>query len=149
MNDPAQMNDQTQRIIRIMQDKNMNPTRFAEEIGIQRAAMSHIKLGRNNPSADVLTKIIERFEDINPGWLLTGKGSMKLVPDHSDGLFDYNQPEDATRYAANKTRENDNSVIEKEVVVYKDRPEKKATKIVVFFSDHTYDTFIPEDSERR
>jgi transcriptional regulator with XRE-family HTH domain len=142
MNDQAQQNDQTQRIIRIMQDKNMNPTRFAEEIGIQRAAMSHIKLGRNNPSADVLTKIIERFDDINPRWLLTGKGSMKLVSDHPDGLIDFHQPD------------KDRKVIEKEVIVYKDRIEKKdrleknVTKIVVFFSDRTYDTFIPENSER-
>ena len=79
------MNDHTQRIIRIMQDKKMNPTQFSEAIGIQRAAMSHITLGRNNPSADVITKIINRFEDINPGWLLTGKGTMKISSENQDG----------------------------------------------------------------
>lgn len=186
-NDRTKQYDQAQRIIRIMQDKNMNPTRFAEEIGIQRAAMSHIKLGRNYPSADVLTKIVERFDDINPGWLLTGKEPMKLVSKHPDGVIDFNQAEktdnqpretvnlpqksvnpsretvnqtqktvkpsretvNLPRETVNQTQETvnqadeDRRVIEKEVIVYKDRQQKAINKIVVFFSDHTYDTFIP------
>ena len=88
------MNDHTQRIIQIMQDKKMSATQFSNAIGIQRAKMSHITLGRNNPTADVITKIIERFEDINPGWLLTGKGAMKSVP---------KQPENITEYGAMKS----------------------------------------------
>ena len=66
-----------------MKAENMNATQFAEAIGVQRAAMSHIMQGRNKPSADVLVKISERFETINPGWLLSGKGSMRLPPDNT------------------------------------------------------------------
>ena len=77
------LSDSTQRIISIMKAENMNATQFAEAIGIQRAAMSHIMQRRNKPSADVLTKISERFDSINPGWLLTGKGSMRIMPDNA------------------------------------------------------------------
>ena len=78
------LSESTQRIISIMNEENMNATQFAEAIGIQRAAMSHIMQGRNKPSADVLIKISERFETINPGWLLSGKGSMRIMPDNAE-----------------------------------------------------------------
>ena len=58
------------RIMLIMNQKQLLPSQFAEIIGIQRAAMSHITSGRNNPSLDVLKKILERFPHISPDWLL-------------------------------------------------------------------------------
>ena len=64
----------------------MNIAQFAKTLGIHQAALAHITSGRLKPSVDVLTKIVNRFEDINPGWLLTGKGSMKITP-HVEGEF--------------------------------------------------------------
>ena len=97
-------NDRMQRIISIMNAENMNATQFAEAIGIQRAAMSHILSGRNNPSAEVLAKIAERFETINPGWLLSGKGNMRTIHSNTgmNNIFD-NQV----------VKENMDSIIEK------------------------------------
>ena len=192
------MNDQTQRIVRIMQDKKMSPTQFSDTIGIKRAAMSHITSGRNNPSADVLTRISERFVEINPGWLLTGKGTMKLEPekpekpDQSNGIIDDMQPDlfnnrisakievsdavlnDTTHntsknlklsssdevlrkdnYATSDNRygetvnqtENVSKPIDKEIIIYKERPVKTIDKIVIFFSDQTYETFITEKTD--
>ncbi|MDR2913567.1 MAG: helix-turn-helix domain-containing protein [Tannerella sp.] len=210
-------NDRTLRIINIMQDKNMNATQFSEAIGIQRAAMSHIMLGRNNPSADVITRIIERFDDIDPGWLLTGKGQMKITPNpvnnsnisgnnpetdtNSDtkenaggensrklnpvmsagrepGLFDRpvssgpqsNQnsvtgpvikshtetsaeenihteshiPAENRKGAEVNQTDNNIKVTEKEVIIYKERPNRTIDKLLIFYSDNTYETFIPE-----
>ena len=54
------------RIMLIMNQKQLLPSQFAEIIGIQRAAMSHITSGRNNPSLDVLKKILEQFPHISP-----------------------------------------------------------------------------------
>ena len=85
------MNDHTVRIIQIMQEKKMNATQFSNAIGIQRTKLSHITSGRNNPSANVLTKIIERFADINPSWLLNGKGIMKIEMETPDSLVDEHQ----------------------------------------------------------
>ena len=176
------MNDHSQRIIQIMQDKKMSATQFSEAIGIQRAAMSHITLGRNNPSADVITKIIERFEDVNPGWLLTGKGTMKILPTQPNDItsepqtFQRNQTDDepvritsgthkeadlfeSQRIYKNlshvggaaelipsdsETSGNNAKIIEKEVVIYKERPIKTIEKLVIFFSDKTFETFLPE-----
>ena len=49
------------RILAVMEHEGLTPSKFAEAIGIQRSAMSHIISGRNNPSLDVLIKILERF----------------------------------------------------------------------------------------
>ena len=156
------MNDHSQRIIQIMRDKKMSATQFSEAIGIQRAAMSHITLGRNNPSADVITKIIERFEDINPGWLLTGKGMMKNTTDEVNDLFSLKSQVNTSKEdvvmrtstkridenrlveAAKQVKEN-TEIIEKEVILYKEKPVKKIEKLVIFFSDKTFETFVQEE----
>jgi DNA-binding XRE family transcriptional regulator len=172
------VNDRTSRIMRIMEEEKMNATQFAETIGIQRAAMSHILNGRNNPSVDVISKIIDRFDTINPGWLLNGKGPMHVAAqsinssenygNRHDGneidftteatLFDemYRAPKTGSESSADRVssesrmrttretiksmqKETDNT--EKEVFVYKDRQTKMVDKILIFYSDHTYETF--------
>ena len=173
------MNDHTQRINEIMQKKMMNATQFSEAIGIRRAAMSHITMGRNNPSADVLTKILERFTDINPGWLMTGIGKMqKSTEMYSEVLFNESHfqknlhdtekinekifqtnTSDGNRENENKhsiekhTIETENlsdeskKIIEKEVIIYKERPSKTIDKLLIFYSDRTFETFVPEKNE--
>ena len=65
-----------ERIIQLMEHEHLKQAQFAEAIGIQRAAMSHIISGRNNASLDVLTKILTRYPEVSPDWLLFGQGAM-------------------------------------------------------------------------
>ena len=196
------ISEQAQRIIRIMEDENMNATQFAEAIGIQRAAMSHITNGRNNPSADIITKVVKRFNTVNPGWLLTGDGSMRINDNGSvtgvntqqnlnygynnkdrdesisknmsynsgkepDLFNQHNLSSGITTSPKNKSSEENNrteilftdeindrgavkspenvdKIIEKEVVIYKERPVKTIDKLLIFYSDNTFESFIPE-----
>ena len=69
-----------ERITQIMEREGLTPSKFAEAIGIQRSAMSHILNGRNNVSLDVLIKILGRFTYVDSDWLLFGKGEM--IRDH-------------------------------------------------------------------
>ena len=62
------------RITQIMEREGLTSSKFAEAIGIQRSAMSHILNGRNNVSLDVLIKILDRFTYVDSDWLLFGKG---------------------------------------------------------------------------
>ena len=68
--------DEKERIEKIMQQEEMNSAVFAAEIGIQGSTLSHILNGRNNPSLDVLKKILNRFRTISSDWLILGVGSM-------------------------------------------------------------------------
>lgn len=65
-----------ERIKRIMQDKGMNQTRFAEATGINPASLSGIMNRPDDRKAtlDMVTKILSRFEDVNSDWLLLGTG---------------------------------------------------------------------------
>ncbi len=65
-----------EKIESIMKLEGLNSAQFAAEIGIQGSTLSHIINGRNNPSLDVLIKILNRFRTINSDWLILGVGSM-------------------------------------------------------------------------
>lgn len=73
------MEDITERIVEIQEEYNLTPSLFADEIGVQRSSISHILSGRNKPSLDFIQKILLRFPEIDPGWLLSGKGQMKQL----------------------------------------------------------------------
>lgn len=159
------------RIIQIMNAEGLTPSRFAEEIGIQRAAMSHITSGRNNPSLDVVTRILERFPSINPNWLLFGTGNMKenQIKDNSTiSSISGSQPlantpdlfanpsnirpqiEKKTEYrtdSSDKRTLQPLKTTEKETIIIKESPIRKIEKIMIFYSDNTYEIFNPEKKE--
>lgn len=70
------------RIELILQTQNLTVSQFADRIGVQRSALSHVLGGRNNPSLDFVTKILRTFPEIRSQWLLFGEGKMY------DGLAD-------------------------------------------------------------
>ena len=144
-----------ERIIKIMECERMGQAQFASAIGIQRAAMSHIISGRNNPSLDVMTKILHRYPQINPDWLLLGKGEM--LRDSTPAMEPADNiaknppqiqvvPEGHQELPFHESRkELENS--EKTWAVSIEKPSKTVSKIMVFYSDNTYDTFVPEKQE--
>lgn len=68
--------DERTRIEKIMQHEGMTSGQFAQEIGIQNSTLSHILNSRNNPSLDVMKKILNRFPSIYSDWLILGQGPM-------------------------------------------------------------------------
>jgi transcriptional regulator with XRE-family HTH domain len=65
-----------EKLKRLMRQEGINSTRLAEMLGIQASGISHIMNGRNKPSYDFLIKLLQRFPQINPDWLLLDKGPM-------------------------------------------------------------------------
>jgi len=88
-----------ERIKKIMEIEQLTSTRFADRLQINRAVISHILNGRNNPSLEVVTRILAEMEYINPEWLLNGTGSIYkegVDPDtigNQPDLFHQNVPE--------------------------------------------------------
>ena len=82
------------RILQLLEEKAMTLAAFADEIGVERSTMSHIKSGRSNPSLDVALKILERFPEVSTDWLILGKGSMfgQITNPYEPTLFDQTQP---------------------------------------------------------
>ena len=68
------MEDIGLRLKQILDTKNLSPSEFAEQVGIQRSSLSHIFSGRNKPSIDLLLKVKKQFPEIDLEWLITGIG---------------------------------------------------------------------------
>ena len=66
----------------LMRSENLTASKLAEILEIKPAAVSHILSGRNKPSFDLLCKLVTRFPQINPYWLLGDAEEMhnKNVP---------------------------------------------------------------------
>ncbi len=80
-----------QRVKNIISTKNMTASRFADHIGVPRSTISHILSGRNNPSLELVQKILDHFPELRTEWLVRGKGPMtmgsqSLFPDEEDVL---------------------------------------------------------------
>lgn len=63
-----------QRIQELIEKLNLTSSKFADEIGVPRSSISHIVSGRNKPSLDFVTKILEKYPEVNINWLLFGRG---------------------------------------------------------------------------
>lgn len=64
------------RISLVLRAKNITPSQFAEELGVQRSGISHILNGRNKPSLEFIQKLIKQYPDISMNWLMFGEGPM-------------------------------------------------------------------------
>jgi transcriptional regulator with XRE-family HTH domain len=145
------------RIAKIMEDKQLSPSRFADEVGLNRPAVSHMLNGRNKPGLDALQHIINKFPDINGSWLITGKGSMynDRTTGSTPSLFDENQlftyagkekSEDGQEMALKYT-ENSRNISDNQSIIPVKSKAVKVKKIAIFFSDNTYEEFLPADKE--
>ena len=65
------------RIRKYRKSKGLKTKEFARLIGISQGALSGLETGKSKPSADTLASIVQHT-DINPIWLLTGKGKRYL-----------------------------------------------------------------------
>lgn len=132
-----------ERILKVMETEGYSQAQFAAEIGIQRAAMSHIISGRNNPSLDVLLKILRRFPSVSTDWLLFGNGPMTKSAQPAEPAENTTVPTDSNVAFADSIA---SSLVhqEKERVVTVEKPTKTISKIMVFYTDNTFDTYTLE-----
>ena len=141
------------RISKLMELEQISPTRFALMIGTQPSVVSHILNGRNKPSLEVAQKILNAFPTINPDWLILGVGAMyrEELPSRQGSLFDI-KPEISSNSATYEPKSIEKNVLEREVkqeetlkaqethIVVK---EKIVKKITVYYSDMTFEEFLP------
>jgi hypothetical protein len=140
------------RISKLMEVEQISPTRFAVLIGTQPSVVSHILNGRNKPSLEVAQKILTAFPTINPDWLISGIGAMyrEELPSRQASLFDvkptisintgtYEQKLPDKNLQEKVKQEPEVAKTEREVIV----KEKTVKKITVYYSDKTFEEFIP------
>lgn len=78
-----------ERIAEILKKENLSNSQFANLVGIQASAVTHIINGRNQPSLPVIQKILDTFRWINPEWLVVGIGEMcRKAPEVAENKVD-------------------------------------------------------------
>ena len=63
-----------EKLLNLMKSEQLTASKLAELLDIQPSGISHILGGRNKPSFDLVQKILRRFPQVNPDWLLLDKG---------------------------------------------------------------------------
>ncbi len=152
--------------IKTLIDKNrLNAVQFANEIGIAPSSLHHIVSGRNNPSLEVLLKILERYPQLNAEWLIQGKGQM-YKPIVQGTLFDMsptashternnpslnvlesNKPEEhAHRHTISDSHELkiSSKPVEPRTEDKNELTDRKPEKVIIFYSDKTFEIYQPK-----
>lgn len=127
-----------ERIAAIIKVNQHTAASFADAVGVQRSAVSHILNGRNKPSLDFLQKVLMHFPRVDAGWLITGKSP----PNAAAVRPPITAPQDESDSAA--------AAPDPESVEQADREPSKpplsgksVERIVVFYTDRTFDTYEP------
>ena len=116
------INDFTTRLKKVMEYHHLTASLFADKINVQRSSISHIISGRNKPSLDFILKVTTIFKDVDIYWLLNGKGTFpKEIAEKQNAI---------TPTLPFQEKQTDNSKIE-----------KKIQRIVVFYTDGTFEEY--------
>ena len=153
------------RLLKIIASEGLSAALLAKEIGIQRATISHVLNGRNNPGYDFIYNLLMRFPKLNAEWLITGQGPMYKPLTVAAG---YNNDSDLFSSQANVPveKKQDSPTLpekQKDMPPVEDRkkrvtdeplkilpatepqePQKTIERIVFFHSDKTFTTYNPE-----
>ena len=110
-----------ERIKRIISDSGLSNSSFADKIGVPRSSISHILSGRNNPSLDLIIKILRNFDDINADFLLKGEVLPPIDKDSKSDLDNKNMtlfPELDIKEDTKERPKIDEEVLKSVILVY-------------------------------
>ena len=152
--------DTRDRIKLIIETEGVTQVAFAETTGINTSTLNHVLTGRNNPSVDVISKILAAYPQYESDWLLHGSGPMwteayseQQVKSTSIPLFS-DSDEDGTGSTPSpvaapvpnngvrrgkveeRTREATQTTTER-------NSSKRVQKVIIYYDDNTFETLYP------
>jgi len=127
-----------ERLQLFLASEGLSAAKFAEKMEVGAPNISHLLSGRNKPGYDFIAKMLLRFPNLNPDWLLLGQGKM-----YRGDVRD--EPDDSAITPAAR------SETMSQVDVTHDMPDSKPThsnpsiaeRIIVLFADNTFEYFGP------
>ena len=152
-----------ERIKKIIADRKMTLSLFANATNIHPTTLSHIINGREmdgkgkinqTPSTDVIMKILSTFPDVSAEWLMMGAGPMYkgqrtlIQPD----LFSKPVPKSPSipeftnhqQEMEERPEEKETKIPQKQLFMPELSLSDNIDKIVIFFKNKTYVTLKPE-----
>lgn len=129
--------DFAKRLEIIMEYYGLTATALAEEMDFNRSTISHLVSGRNKPSLEFVMKVLDKFQEVELNWLVSGKG---VFPSTSKNV----------EYKIEKPQSNEISNIKNEIPeelntlsksIGQNSNGKKIDRIVVFYVDGTFKNY--------
>ncbi len=131
-----------ERIEEVKSNHQLSSAAFANKIGVQRSAISHILSGRNKPSLEFLMKIYDAFEEVELDWLILGSPTptdenQKKISFSDQGGIDHNQTATNQIHVAPQTDE-------KIPEVYQEKGRDTPKEIIYLYSDGSFERYLPK-----
>lgn len=158
------------KILELMQREGLKPGQLADLLDTSPAIISHILSERNKPSLDLLCKILRRFPQINPDWLLLDDPNMYRVDQGSaavekatsapsapsdpreknsegfrGGLFDVAETLASQQHSSDRQGTgNFGKAASSPETAYGHLPENRpVTRVIVCYADGSFESFLP------
>jgi transcriptional regulator with XRE-family HTH domain len=107
----------------LMKLNNLSASAFAEKVGVQPSSISHILSGRNKPSLEFTQKVLAQFPKVSADWLISGKTT--VIENNMT------EPERKEKSTLGNVSQSSPTL----------SGEKKIKKIVLFYSDNSFEEF--------
>lgn len=134
------------RLKQFLQMEGISPASFADTLGMQRSGISHLLNGRNNPSYDFITKMLQSYPELSAEWLLIGKGKPYKTTANTD---DY--PQEITESSESQfdtglfgaAEPSENQIFDSPCPEPREfstpQGRKTISKVIIFYSDGSYE----------
>lgn len=133
--------------IRLIQNKTqMSQQDFAKAIGVAPGTLSSVYSGRTEPSTNFIKGIHAAFPDINTDWLVFGEGEMNMSAEESpQNTLPFPEGESLVGGKASEspTPSPESQKVPENAVKNFDIKQREVMEIRVFFSDGTYESYLP------
>ena len=146
----------------LMNRLQLKPGQFARTLEVNPAIISHILAERNKPGVDLLQKILDKFPQVSPDWLMLDRGDMfrsnetfSENPSNAEAvdtssteqsLFAPTEHQAPTNAQPHAQRENEPVHAELHINTPKTvSANKRPSRIVLFYADGTFESFTSND----
>lgn len=146
-----------QRLQLFLQMEQLTQSQFADKLGIQRSGVTHLLSGRNKPSFEFITRMLQTFPSLNAEWLILGKGkpyrdhsapdvelpssATETTPGEADLFTPISQPQEAdfieTTNFGNQLQLPDNKATDNKSII-SNQP-KAIKSVLILYEDGTYE----------
>ena len=62
------------RLAQFLKSESLTAVKFAEIMEVQPSSISHLLSGRNKPNFEFISRMLLRFPNLNPDWMINGTG---------------------------------------------------------------------------
>ena len=129
----------------LMQSENLTASKLAEILEVKPAAISHILSGRNKPSFELLCKLVNRFPQINPYWLLGNAEEMRNVnaPISTEASL---SPSSETLFDLSAEKSDNSNIIQNSQIdtTLPQFGRSNIEKIIIVYQDQTFEELRPK-----